>query len=253
MSAAASTTVWPSPVSRCATLAMVVVLPDAVDAHEHPHVGLARGVGERARLVAAIGTAGEERDQLGVQQRHERVGVGGALGLGPLLHVAEDPFGDGHADVGHQQRVFEVVPGLVVDAVAPAQSRERRRGSCPGAPGARARPRAPARRPAQPRPARGDVGGEVFGGAVGVGRVRTSPGTCSWRFARRESPRPRPISTPASRKMMMTTTVASIRMVDPFRRPAMRLRVPTASPSGGGYAVWPTRTARRCRLRRARP
>ena len=41
---------------------------------------------------------------------------------------------DGHADVGEQQRVLEVVPGLVVDAVTAAQARRTRRGSCRAAP-----------------------------------------------------------------------------------------------------------------------
>ena len=44
-------------------------------------------------------------------------------------------------------------------------------------------------------------GGAVLGGAVGVGRVRTSPGTCSLpsrRLARRDRLSPSPMSTPAS-------------------------------------------------------
>ena len=96
-------------------------LADAVDAHEHPDVRLA---GDDAQLAARARV--EDRDHFVAHQRDEPVGVDDVVGLGPGAHRVEDALRRGEADVGEQHRLFEIVPGVVVDLAA-AQAGEHAR------------------------------------------------------------------------------------------------------------------------------
>ena len=93
-------------------------LADAVHAHEHPHVGLARHQTE-----LAIRAVVEDRDHFVAHQPDQRVGLDRALGFRPGAHGIEDPLRRREADVGEQHRLFEVVPRGVVDLV-PAHAGE---------------------------------------------------------------------------------------------------------------------------------
>ena len=111
-------------------------LPDAVDAHEHPHVRLA---GDRVRASrSALGV--EDRDHFVAHELDEPVGVDDVVGLGPGAHRVEDALRRREPDVGEQHRLFEVVPRVVVDlAAAQPGEHARERGARAAEPVAQAR------------------------------------------------------------------------------------------------------------------
>ena len=171
VSAAASTTVRPSPVSRCASLAIVVVLPTPLTPDEHPDVRLARRDTRASRSPTSSTDASS-----GAQHRRDAVDRRDLLGGHARLHVVEDPGRGRHADVGEDQRLLELVPGVVVDAAAAAQRPEGARERGAGLAEAVAEPgldpfgAAPARPPRRPRAGpRRRAGASTSGGAVGGG------------------------------------------------------------------------------------
>ena len=87
-------------------------LADAVDADEHPHVDLAGDCVEHS-----IGILSEDARHLVTQQAEQRVGVGHVFDLGSVAHRTQQPLRRRHADIGEEQRFFELVPGVVVDLV----------------------------------------------------------------------------------------------------------------------------------------
>ena len=81
-------------------------LADAVDPDEQPHVG-------RARLVAQAAVAARQLVlELGLQPIQQHLGVGDRLGLGRGPQLVEDLAGGGHADVGPDERLLQLVPRL---------------------------------------------------------------------------------------------------------------------------------------------
>ena len=95
-------------------------LPHTVHAHEHPHVRLAR-IGRERAVAGRV----EELDQLVAQDRHDHVGVGDPIGSSPFPHRVEHAGGGRQADVGEEQRLLELLPGVVVDAAAAPDRGER--------------------------------------------------------------------------------------------------------------------------------
>ena len=136
---------WPSSTSRCASLAIVVVLPDAVDARRTSTRSARPAIVRASRSPLASSSA----DQLVVQQRRRSASASDdPLGSAPAPRTSSRMrCGGGQADVGEEQRLLELVPGLVVDLAPAADRGERagrtRRGSCPAgrAGGAPRRPR----------------------------------------------------------------------------------------------------------------
>ena len=109
-------------------------LPDTVDTDEHPDVDLARNGVERP-----VRSLLQDRRHLVAQQAEERVRIGDVLDLGPVAHRAEQPLRGRHADIGEQQRFFELVPRVVVDLVAAHRAQvARQRGAGPTEPVAQA-------------------------------------------------------------------------------------------------------------------
>ena len=129
-------------------------LPDAVHADEQPHVGVAGLVAQRA-----VGVVAELVGDLGLEQRRELVGVAdpGAPRLGAKR--IEQPAGGGHPDVGEEEGLFEVVPGLVVETTGPPPIAETAEGG------------AAASEPLTEYP-RGGVGWEHSSVGAGGGRAR---------------------------------------------------------------------------------
>ena len=95
---------------RRATLPMVVVFPTPfTPTKSHTHVPSP----PKRELGAAGGV--ERSPQVLAQRRDDRVGAAQLTVVHPGAQVLEQGGGRGHADVGTQQGLFEVVPRLVVD------------------------------------------------------------------------------------------------------------------------------------------
>ena len=140
-------------------------LPDAVHADEHPDARLRRRRGAARGRRRPSSVTSSSRSSASTS-----LGVAGLLGLGPLADVLEDLRGRRHADVGEDQRLFEVVPRLVVDLAPPGDAGERagERGAGLAQPVAQAR-LDPLDRVRRPR-ARASTSGASVGGAVGGAR-----------------------------------------------------------------------------------
>ena len=91
-------------------------LADTVDADEQPHVGTTWYVLEVERAISARQTV----DHLGLQRVEELRGFGDLLRLHLHTQTSEQIVGHSNADIGAQQRLFEVVPRLVGDAASRA-------------------------------------------------------------------------------------------------------------------------------------
>ena len=204
-------------------------LPDSVDADEHPDVLLAGGEMQRA-----IGIVGQQLDDFVAQQRDQLVGFGRGLLLGARAHTVEEARRRDHPDIREEQRLFELVPRLVVDLAAadPAErARERlARAAEPiaqprsfenlGLPPVRPRPTVRAAAPRAPRPS-------VWAPSA-ARRSRSSRASCSARVApaaRRPANRP-----PSSdRKRARATTTPN----DTRTSAATTMRITASIP--GGY------------------
>ena len=85
-------------------------LADAVDADEQPHVRARRGRSSKCSERSAP----DSRSTISACSASSScVRLGDLLRLHPGPQAAEQIVGDAHADVGAQQRLLEVVPGLV--------------------------------------------------------------------------------------------------------------------------------------------
>ena len=115
MSPAAISTDRPTAALLAGDLADRGGLAHPVDADEQPHV---RAPGDAVvEVQLAIGPA-EALGHVGLERIEQRRRLGDLLGLDPRLEVVDQGVGHGDADVGAQQRLLELVPGVVGDRAA---------------------------------------------------------------------------------------------------------------------------------------
>ena len=112
VSPAAMTTERPAAASRRPSLPMVVVLPTPLTPTNSHTLG---PPGSKCRSRSPC----EPVDEVGLRARSTQLlGVGDAVLLDPAAQVVEHRGGRADADVGADQRLLEVVPGLLVDPAA---------------------------------------------------------------------------------------------------------------------------------------
>ena len=95
-------------------------LAGAVDADDEHDTGVAVGAGD---LDAAVHVGADELDELLAQHR-ARVGRLPALDPEPLTQPLHEGLGGGDADVGGEQGVLDLLPGVLVEAVAAQQGQQ---------------------------------------------------------------------------------------------------------------------------------
>ena len=121
-----STTRRPSPTCCAASLPIVVVFPTPLTPTNIHTLVLAgdRAATSRLELASRIATTSSRT------RRDEPVGIHDVVGFGTGAHRVEDALGRREPDVGEQHRLFELVPGLVVDLAAAQTGEHARERGC---------------------------------------------------------------------------------------------------------------------------
>ena len=120
VSPAAITTFEPSAASRAPTLPMVVVLPTPFTPTNSQTVGPVSSERWRSRskpLSLSFSSPFSASSSCGA--------VGDAVGLHPGPEVVEEILGGDQTDIGEQEGLFELLPGVLVDLGPPADRAER--------------------------------------------------------------------------------------------------------------------------------
>ncbi len=96
-------------------------LAGAVDADDHHDAGAAVGV---LRVHGAVHLGTDQRDQLLAEQSAQLLGGAGAEHLDPLAQPVDQLLGGLDADVGGEQGVLDLLPGVLVEVLAGQQGEQ---------------------------------------------------------------------------------------------------------------------------------
>ena len=122
VSAAPSTTLRPSATSTRASLPQVVVLPVPLTPTTSTHGR--RAVLVRQRAQGAVGVGADRADELLAQQRPQLADAAHAVDAHAGAQPGDQLGRGGHAHVGRQQRVLDLLPGVLVEDVPREQGEQ---------------------------------------------------------------------------------------------------------------------------------